>query len=164
MFVFLVPFLTSCSYCASILFQLLYTYSDIVWSRTRFQIAFLGRYLMLALLKGKAVKHIMESNTNSISHGFDSVGYALSWSAQPCGTIYKQRKQITTAKTTRRLPNKRLNELNSSCARELEITFALVLADRWKTTWLSSGFLGERERLRLIFRIFIWNWMLALHI
>ena len=89
---------------------------------------------MLALLKGKAVKHIMESNTNSISHGFDSVVYALSLSAQPCGTIYNQRKKITTAKTTRRLPNKRLNELNNSCARELEITFALVLAVLWKTT------------------------------
>ena len=85
---------------------------------------------MLALLKGKAVKHIMEWNTNSIS----LLTRLFMLCRDLLNHVEQYIKQITTAKTTRRLPNKRLNELNNSCARELEITFALVLAVLWKTT------------------------------
>lgn len=81
MFVFL------CSYCASILFQLPYRHSDIVLVYDTISDCFLGMKLDV-LRKGNAIKNIMESNTNSVSHDSAIKGLVILYFVVICSTMW----------------------------------------------------------------------------
>ena len=112
-------------------------------------------------------RNVASGDENTLKH--DRSGLNLRWSKKTNHSasflmgiyINKELKRCTTAMAITTPPSKRFKEKSNGSALVLYIfvQFIAVLC-----AWLSSACFQEHERERLSFRIFIWNWMLALHI
>ena len=86
---------------------------------------------------------------------------------QQIGLCNRDLKQTTTATASRTPQKKGLTRRTMALYvryKSLYISVPFSAKRRREMTNTSSPYFGERERRRLFFRIFFWNWTLELHI